>query len=275
MKKNFFLSFFLSSIFAGYFFSPSFAETNYLDEASSNLIYEKAPTEDSPTQRKEEKRFRFDTGFQQINGFIVSSDHISQLFFAGTYQFEKSWSVSLTQKLNRHYFLNPNSEDQGLWIQDTILSIDTQFTGLPYDSRLKTGLSSTLPLSYDSQVTDLLTVSTVYFNWSLKLDSLLNFQSKWIKNPVFFIKPVTRYYFSRYTTSRTMGQSLGGTPLPEFLLGIQSLGLSLNITDHFSLTGTYGRWLVFPYKTKYKKMNTALTMSITKGIIICSSFRET
>ena len=251
MKKSTFFIFFLIPILAGFIPLSSFAETNTsLDKASVELVYEKDPT---TKIKNEKKRFTSTAGLQQINGFIVSTDHISQLFFTGAYQFKKNWSVSLTQTLNRHYFLNPNSNDKGLWIQDTVLSLNKQFTDLPYKSRLNVALSSTLPLSYYSQINGILTVGTASFNWSLKLDPLLNLQSKWIKNLTVFIKPVARYYVSFYTTSRTSGQSLGGTPLPEFLFGIQGLGVSLNITDYFSLAGSFGRWIIFPYKTNYTR----------------------
>ena len=248
MTKIFSLLFFSIVTFSNVASSSPETNTSF-DKASAELIYER-----KPTNKKVKQRFTSTTGFQQINGFIVSTDHISQLFFTGAYRFKENWSVSITQTLNRHYFLNPNSNDKGLWIQDTVLSLNRKFTDLPYKSRLNIGLSSTLPLSHYSQINDILTVSTVYFNYSLNLKPLLNLQSKWVKNLIFFIKPVGRYYMSFYTTTRTEKQSLGGTPLPEFLFGIQELGLSLNITDYFSLTGSFGRWIIFPYKiTSYER----------------------
>lgn len=228
----------------------SSAETNEaLDKASLELTHERNPNTEEA--KAEKKRFSATAGFQQVNGFIVSADHVSQFLLNGSYRFKEKWSASITQALNRHYFLNPNSNDKGLWLQDTVLSLNRRFTDLPYKSRLNAGFSSTLPLSYYSQINDILTVSSVQLNWSLKLDPLLNLQSHWIKNLVVFVNPIGRYYFSLYTTSRTFKQSLGGTPLPEFLLGIQGVGVSLGITDHFSLAGSYGRWVIFPYKTGY------------------------
>ena len=248
---------FFTLIFYGLTPHLSSAETNEaLDKASLELTHERSLN--NKEIKEEKKRFSSTAGFQQVSGFIVSSDHISQFFFNGAYQFKEKWSTSITQALNRHYFLNPNSNDKGLWIQDTALSLNRQFTNLPYKSQLNAGFSSTLPLSYYSQINDILTVSSVYLNWSLKLDSLFNLQSHWIKNLVFSIKPIGRYYLSLYTTSRTFKQSLGGTPLPEFLLGIQSVGLSLNITDYFSLAGSYGRWVIFPYKTNYGRDKSSL-----------------
>lgn len=255
MKKRSVSIFFVVSVFFSFVSLFSFAEadTRFLDSASSELIYEKKAT-DSEQTKKETKKFNSTVGFQQINGFIISADHISQLFLSGLYRFAEKWSVSFSQTVNRHYFLNPNSNDKGLWIQDTALSVNGKFTNLPYKNRLTVTLSSTLPLSHYSQTNDILTVSTAYLNWSLKLDPLLGLQLKWIKDINVFVKPVARYYSSVYTTSRTEGQSVGGSPLPEFLFGLQNVGLSFNITDYFSVSGGYGRWIIFPYKTTtYKK----------------------
>jgi len=270
MKKTFFLFFFpvtLSSCLILFFLSvPSFADTgafldktsSELDKASSELIYNKTSVD-----KIKNKRLALTAGFHQINGFIISADHISQLFFTGVYRFKNDWSVALAQFLNRHYFLNPNSNDLGLWIQDTELSINKKFTNLPYKSQLSMRLSSTLPLSYYSQINDILTVGTAQLNWSLNLNPLLNLQSQWIKNLTVFINPVIRYYVSLYTTTPTLGkstdgipgikQSIGGSPLPEFLFGIPGMGVSIGITDYFSLSGTYGRWVIFPYKTGYAR----------------------
>ena len=223
----------------------------FLDAASSELVHKGRPVDEK--QIKEAKKFEFKVGFKQINGFIVSADRINQLLFSGIYRFADTWSFSLSQDLNHHYFLNPNSRDKGFRIQDTDLFVNKQFTDLPYESKLKLSFSSTLPLSHASRAIDTVTVSTAYLTWSLKLDPLVNLHSKWIKDIVFFVKPVTRYYFSRYTTTRTKGQSLGGTPLPEFLLGLEAIGLACTIRDYVSLKGAYGRWIVSPYKTKYKR----------------------
>ena len=208
-------TFFFALIFYGFTPHLSFAGTNEaLDKASLELTHERSPNKEEAKEVK--KRFSSTAGVQQISGFIASSDHISQVFFNGAYQFKEKWSASITQALTRHYFLNPNSNDKGVWIQDTVLSLNRKFTDLPYKSQLTAGFSSTVPLSYYSQINDILTVSSVYLNWSLKLDSFFNLQSYWIKNLVFFINPIGRYYFSLYTTSRTFEQSVGGTPLPEF-----------------------------------------------------------
>ncbi len=246
------LIFFILIFFYGVIPYLSSAETNEaLDKASLELTHERSPNKENTKEKT--KRFSSTAGFQQVSGFIVSADHVSQFFLNGSYRFKEKWSASITQSLNRHYFLNPNSNDKGVWIQDMVLSLNRKFTGLPYKSQLNTGLSSTLPFSYYSRVNDIITVSSVYLNWSLKLDPLFNIRSHWIKNLAVFINPIGRYYFSLYTTSRTFKQSLGGTPLPEFLLGIQRVGLSLNITDYFSLAGSYGRWVIFPYKTNYER----------------------
>lgn len=248
-KKNLVLCFFIALSFI--FFSP-ISFSNYLDSASSDLIYEKAPTEDKNQESEKKHSLLFNMGVQQISGFIVSADHVTQPFFTGSYQFKKLWSASVSQKLNRRFFLNPNSNDQGIWIQDTILSLSTQLEKLPYDNQLKLALSSTLPLSYASQVKNTFTISTASLNWSWKLDSLFNFRPKWMKNIVLFATPVFRYYLSP-TSTPTVGQSSGGNPLPQFLFGVQSMGLSLSITDYFSLNGSFGRWAVSSYKTKYAR----------------------
>ncbi len=241
---------FLLLTIAWWAYSPALADEDELDTATLELVYEKA-TEDPNQIKKKKQQFGLSIGFQQVNGFIVSADHISEFFLKGLYNLNEEWSFSVLQSLNRNYFLNPNSEDQGLWIQDPVFITQRSFLKLPLNSLLKIGLSTTAPLSYKSQINDILTVSSVYFSWSLKLDPLLKWQSKWAKNFVIFFQPVARYYSSFYKTSRTLGQSLGGTPLPEFLTGIQKIGFSFDITDYFYLTGSYGRWVIFPYKTKY------------------------
>ena len=250
MKKAFFF-FLLFCLGAG---SLSSRAEDYLDSASSDLFYEKAPEKSADKKPKKEKAFGLNAGLQQISGFIKSADHISQLFVSGSYSFsflkEQKARVALSQKINRHFFLNPNSKDQGLWIQDSILSAETSFKPLG----VKIGLSSTLPLSYDSQIKSIFTVSSAYLSYSWLLDSLLSFKPKAVKNIELFIKPVGRYYFSRWTTSQTEKQSLGGLPRPELLFGLQSLGLSLSLTDYFSFSGSWGRWVIFPYKTKYKNL---------------------
>ena len=124
------------------------------------------------------------------------------------------------------------------------------------DSLMTAGLSSTLPFSHYSQVNDIWTVSTAYLVWRLKLDSFVSpYKPEWIKNIAFSIKPIARYYFSEYTTTPTKGQSLGGTPLPQFLVGVQSIGLRASIRDHFSFTGSYGRWVVSTYKIENDDYN--------------------
>ena len=271
---NFFISLCVCCLWQNLAFASAMEE-RFLDSASEDLIYEHNPSateepmegesvkgegitissdRDSSLKLSTEKKskpFNFSLGFQQISGFIESADRVTQGFLTGTYRFKESWSLSASQTLNRHYFLNPNSHDKGLWIQDTIFSLNKKFT--PYKTRLRVGLSSTLPLSYYSNVNDIFTVSTLYLNWGVKLDPYLNLKSAWFKNLTLFVKPVGRYYLSRYTTSRTEGQSLGGTPLPQFLAGVQSMGLSFSVTDRFSFNGAYGRWVIYPYKTQYAR----------------------
>ena len=214
-----------------------------MNEASKDLIYEKTPS-DTEKSKEEKGRLKSTASFRQINGFADSSDRINQLLFTGNYSFKKLWSVSLAQTLNQHYMVNPRSKDWGLRIKDTILSINRRFN--PYKSQLTLSFSSTLPFSDHSQINDILTVSTAYLKWNLKLNPLLNFKSKWIKKPVFFIQPFSRYHISAYTTGPTKGQSSGGIPLPKFSFGLQNMSLKFDITDYFSLTGSYGNWLIFP-----------------------------
>ena len=202
--------------------------------------------------QKEDTKEKFEStvNLRQINGFAVSSDRIHQLSLTGNYFLKESWSFSLGQTLNHHHWLNPDSKDLGFRIQDTILALNKEFT--PYETQLTLSFSSTLPMSNHSQVNNILTVSTAYLRWDLKLDPLLNVQSKWIKNSVFFIEPFSRYHFSIYKTTPTKGQSSGGTPLPKFSFGIQNVGLKFDVTDYFSLRGSYGRWIIFPYKIPFK-----------------------
>ena len=222
-----------------------------MDEAAKDLVFEQM-LDSSKEEKKESQRFTSVAGLRQNHGFTPSADRITQLFFTGTYRFKKPWSVSLEQMLNHHYWTNPKSSDVGLRIEDTILSIEKEFDS--HKNRINIGFSSTLPLSYHSRFNDVLTVSTAYLNWNLKLTPLLNFQSEWIKNPIFFIQPFYRYHLSLYTTTPTGGrQSLGGSPLPEFSFGIRSVGFKVNITDYFSLNGSYGMWAIFLYKTRFKR----------------------
>ena len=250
MKKNRFLSL-LPAVCSVCFSASVFSEINPIDKTVSELIYEKGA---ETTPDKTEKPFFSTIRLGHNNGFINSADRINQLSLTGSYRFLKSWSFSFSQSLNQHYFLNPNSEDKGLWIQDTLLFLQRQFKKPSLKSNFTTGVSSTLPLSYYSQVNDIYMISTAYLVWSLKLDSFLNpYKPNWIKNITFSVKPIARYYFTEYTTTPTEKQSSGGTPLPQFLVGIQSLSLTTDITDRFSFTGTYGRWVISTYKFKFDK----------------------
>lgn len=245
MKKNLFPSLLPAACFI--FVSLSaFSEINPVDKIVSELFYEK----DSPiTDEKTEKPFSSSFGIEHINGFINSADRINQFFLIGSYKFLETWSFSLSQNVNQHYFRNPNSNDKGVWIQDTLFSLKKKFKNPSGKSSFTTGVSSTLPLSYYSQVNDIWTVSTAYFTWRLNLDSFItSYKPDWIKDISFSVKPIARYYFSEYTTTPTEGQSLGGVPLPELLMGIQKMSLTANIRDRFSLTGSYGRWWISTYK---------------------------
>ena len=219
----------------------------YLDSASGELVYERTGEEQKVV--KEKSRFALSTGFQQVNGFIISADHVTRFFFTGAYRINNDWSFSVVQNMDRHYFLNPQSKDQGLWLKDTILSTTKKFR--LYKSLLNVRVSSTLPLSYYSQTNDILTVSTLDLIYIVKPARLLNINAQWAKGITMFINPVVRHYLGFYTTSRTYQQSVGGTPLPEFLLGLKSIGLSVSIIKDLSINAVYGRWVIFPYRTSY------------------------
>lgn len=252
MKKNLSLclTFPLSLIFVSL---SAFSKVNPINKALSEFLYEKDP---KITNKEAEKPFLSTVSLGHINGFINSADRINQFSLTGSYRFLEVWSFSISQIINQHYFLNPNSKDKGIWIQDTTLSFQRQFKNPLRKDSFTTGLSSTLPFSHYSQVNDIWTVSTAYLIWSLKLDSFLkSYKPEWVKNISFSIKPIARYYFSKYTTTPTKKQSSGGTPLPQFLIGIQSISLKANITDRFSLNGSYGRWVVSTYTIGHGKYN--------------------
>ena len=233
---------------SGFMSLASNAQVNtVLDEVSSEINQEQIINN---IYIQPDKRFSVIVDFRQVSGFIVSADHISKLFLIGHYRFKKNWALFLAQPIHRHYFLNPNSNDRGMWVQDTMLSIDRN---LPFskNNQLTVRASSSLPLSYDSRLNGILTASSIDLKWNAGLDSVLDLQTKWIKNVTFFIRPVFRYYFSLYTTTPTDRQSEGGSLLPEWLFGVPEIGISINLTDHFYFKGGYGRWIIFPYQTKY------------------------
>lgn len=254
MKKFLFLCV-LFTLFFVFVSLSAFSEVNPVNKALSEFLYEKDPAFTSS-----KNPFLSTVSLAHINGFINSADRIHQLSLKGSYRFLEVWSFSVSQIINQHYFLNPNSRDKGIWIQDPTLSFQRQFKNPLRKDNFTAGLSSTLPFSHYSKVNDIWTVSTAYLIWSLKLDSFLKpYKPEWIKNISFSVKPIARYYFSEYTTTPTKGQSLGGTPLPQLLIGIQNMGLKAHITDRFSLAGSYGRWVVSTYtignikKPNYKK----------------------
>lgn len=244
MKKFLFLCA-LFTLFFVFVSLSAFSEVNPADKALSEFLYEKDP---ALAGKESKKPFLSTISLGHINGFINSADRINRLSLTGSYRFLEVWSLSVSQIINQHYFLNPNSKDKGIWIQDATLSFQRQFKNHLRKDSFTAGLSSTLPFSHYSQVNDIQTVSTAYLIWSLKLDSFLkSYKPEWIKNISFSVKPIARYYFSEYTTTPTKRQSLGGTPLPQFLIGIQNMGLKAHVTDRVSLSGNYGRWIVSTY----------------------------
>ena len=88
-----------------------------------------------------EEQFSLGVGFQQISGFIISANHIRRLLVTGIYRFKKSWFVSINQVIDHHAFINANSDDKGIWIQDADVSINKKFT-ISNHSRLRNKLVS-------------------------------------------------------------------------------------------------------------------------------------
>ncbi len=236
----------------------AFSEIDPAGKTAFDLIYEKDPLageggrpdkQERPGGRpgKQEQPFSLKAGLGYTSGFITSADRAARFFASGSYQLSESLSFSLSQSLNQSFILNPNSGDTGLWVQDTLLSLQRRFELSSEESILTAGLSASLPLSYHSRLNDIYSLGTAYFMWRLKLDPFLKFLPKEIKSVTFSLKPAARHYFSKYTTSPTAGQSDGGAPLPQLLFGIQAAGLSMDITDYFSLSGSYGQWAVSVY----------------------------
>ena len=230
-------SFFCAACLASLMPAAAFSRIDPAGKTASDLIYEKeALTGEQP--------FSLKAGLEYTGGFIISADRAARLSASGSYRLSESLSLSLAQSLNQHYIRNPNSNDTGLWIQDTLLSLQKKFKLPSRENNLTAGLSASLPLSYYSRANDIYSLGTAYLTWSVKLDSFLGFLPKEMKNIAFSLKPAARMYFSKYTTSPTIGQSAGGAPLPLFLFGVQAASLSMDITDYFSLSGSYGQWAV-------------------------------
>ena len=227
--------------------------------ASLNLIYEKPEEEaESSPDKKKAETYNVSGGFRQIFGFIESADRISQIFVSGSARFQESYSASFSQSLNFHYY-NREPNRTGLLgehfrFQDSLLYL-TRTDKLPYGNSLKTGLSFSLPISDISWRNGELTEATASLNWSFQFDSLLKrageggIKPAWLKNITIFASGLGRYYLSRWNTTPTKRQSFGGRPLPEFLFGVRQTGLSFNVTDYVSFSGTAGGWLIYPHKT--------------------------
>ncbi|MCY4513506.1 MAG: hypothetical protein OXB86_07445, partial [Bdellovibrionales bacterium] len=107
MKKNLLL-FFCSAVCSVFFSPASFSIINPIDKIISELIYEKGAEVAPDRSDKIKKPFSSNINLSYINGFINNADRINQLSLTSSYNFLKTWSVSVSQSMNHHYFLNPN-----------------------------------------------------------------------------------------------------------------------------------------------------------------------
>ena len=240
-----------------------FVEGDELEEAHWNVVYQEG--KGSEVRLKKDALFSSVFGFQQVSGLTESRDRITRLSFVGLWKAHSGYVVFLDQALDRHYFLNPLSEDKGLWIQDTQVGVRAK--GLKWASGEVGGEGSlTLPLSYKSRVNSAITRFEAVAGLQVDLKSLAasgflvagdqEAQQRFFKNLKFFVQPFGRWYLSRYTTTPTLRgdlfQTRGGEPLPRFLWGLKGVGLSVDVGEGFSLRGSLGRWVVFPYRTRYE-----------------------
>ena len=247
-------AFFLKPFLLLLVFSSVAEEKNsdiFLDSASSEFVYEK--------ETKNQKALLNLTA-QQITGFIESTDSITNLSASLTYPIQDKLSFSITQVLNRNYYIKTDEIDNtGLWIQDTVLSLNKTAQWFT-DSQFSFGLSSSLPISYYSRLNKVVTVTSLSMNASLKMLPLLKIKSSVIKELNLFIQPAFRYYLSAPVTpikkinkkGEQVIQRLGGSPLPQILYGLQNIGVNLKVSDKLSFSSSVGRWNIMPYKVKSK-----------------------
>ena len=266
-------------------FSAFFSQADLL-EASKGMVIEKNPAKEK--EERQQKPIFIQSGFLLINGYIENANQVRRFDLESSFQFQRHWTASVSQALFHHYWTN-YSGDYGFRVADTVLSLSKSFSDLPFKSRLKTGLSSSLPLSDRSRRHGVYTVSSLYLLWSMNLASLLLVKKKSkIKNIVFSVQPLGRYYLSEPSTPierEGVKQSIGGNPLPQFLLGIRQIGLSLGFgglfedwienpyfTGDLSLSGAMGGWMVFkhelyardensPYDTEYPEVHYLLSLA--------------
>lgn len=247
--------FFLFSLF----FSVSAESLDvFLNKASSEFVYEK----------KEKEKISFQKAFlsltaQQVTGFIESRDFITNFFVNFNYPFQESFSLSITQGLNRNYYIKTDPIDKtGLWIRDTVLSLNKvrKFT----NSQLSFQFSSSLPVSYYSRLNKVFTLSSLTLNASLNLLSFFEIKEFFgIKEISLFMQPAFNYYFSPPTTpiqrrnreGEIVIQTSGGNLLPQSLFGIRSMGFAFKLSDKFSLSHSVGRWAIKPYRLKRNTEN--------------------
>ena len=226
----------------------------FLNKASSEFVYEKKEKESS------QKKVSFSLQVQQVTGFIESTDFITNLFARFNYPLKEDLSFSVTQTLNRNYYIKIDSIDKtGLWIQDTVLSLNKikKFS----NSQFSFQLSSSLPVSYYSRLNKVFTVSSFSMNVSLNLFSFFEIKKIFgIEELNLSIQPALNYYFSNPTTpikkrtreGENIVQTSGGNLLPQSLFGIRNMGLVLKLSDKLSFRSSVGRWAIQPYKLKRK-----------------------
>ena len=250
---------FLTLLYSSFFsiFSYSADEDSselFLNKASSEFVYE--------TEKKELKTQRTSLSLkvQQITGFIESADYITNLSASFNYPIQDSLSFSATQVLTRNYYIKIDEMDTtGLWIQDTVLSLNKTIQWIA-GSQFAFSLSSSLPISYHSRLNKVFTVTSFSMNTSIKILPLLKIEKLAVKELNLFIQSAFRYYFSAPVTptvrknkkGESIIQSIGGNPLPQILYGIQNIGIFLKLSEKLSFSSSVGRWNIAPYKSKYK-----------------------
>ena len=256
MKRLFLTSFCVVFISALSYSSEDKDSEFFLDKASSELVYEEDQKESTP------QKLSLSLKAQQITGFIESTDFVTNLSASFNYPIQESLSFSITQSLNRNYYILRDPVDRtGLWWQDTVLSLSKTAKWI-YDSQFAFGLSSTLPISYYSRLNKVSTVTALSVSASINILPLFQIKNPVIKELSFSIAPALRYYFSEPVTStiknkggRSISQTSGGSPLPRILFGAPSLGMSLKVSDKLSFSSSVGRWAVVPYESEFKSKN--------------------
>ena len=236
-------------------YSADKSSDTFLDKASSEFVYEKKEEKESRS-----KKASWTIRANQITGFIESTDYITNLSASFNYPIQESLSFSASQTLNRNYYIKTDEIDStGLWIQDTVLSLSKTAKWIE-GSQFAFGLSSSLPISYYSRLNKVSTVTSLSMSASMKMLPLFKIESPVIKELNLFVQPAFRYYFSDPVTptvrknkkGELIPQSSGGRLLPQMLFGVQSMGMTLKVSDKWSFSSSVGRWAIVPYKLKHQ-----------------------